>query len=203
MTAAGNPLWRWPPAAARGQETMMARFSLTRMPMPVRLALLLAAALVATACSSGGGGGSSSGNSSGTVITTRSGPLGTYLTSSSGRAVYVFMKDAMNKSACSGACAGIWPPVIAHGHLTGSGSAMSSDLGSITRSNGAKQVTYKGHPLYYFSGDSGAGMTKGQGISGFGAKWWLVKPSGQPLTAAAPGQTPSPPTSTGSGGGWA
>jgi predicted lipoprotein with Yx(FWY)xxD motif len=182
----------------------MVRYSLVRTPVLVRLALLLAAALGAAACSSGSsgaGGGSSGGNSSGSLITTRSGPLGTYLTNSSGRAVYLFMKDGMNKSACSGACLGLWPPVIMHGTLTASGAAVTSDLGSITRSNGAKQVTYKGHPLYYFAGDSGAGMTKGQGVNGFGAKWWLVKPSGTPLTGSA-APAPSPPTSTG-GGGWA
>ena len=55
---------------------------------------------------------------------------------------------------------------------------MASDLGTITRSDGTKQVTYDGHPLYYFAGDSGAGMASGQGSDGFGAKWWLVSPAG-------------------------
>ena len=163
------------------------RFRVART-VSVRLALTVAAVLAAAACGSSGGspsanGGSSTGAQAGqTMITTRSGPAGTYLANGSGRAVYLFLADSMNKSKCSGACTSIWPPVVATGTLSASGSAVSGDLGSITRSDGTKQVTYKGHPLYYFSGDSGPGMTKGQGISGFGAKWWLVAPSGKPLT---------------------
>lgn len=182
----------------------MGKTKLARTATPIRLTLLLAAALVATACGSSTSSGNSpgSGNAGGTVISTSSGPAGTYLTSSSGRAVYLFMADSMNKSACSGSCTGIWPPVIAHGKVSASGSAVSSDLGTITRSDGTKQVTYNGHPLYFFAGDSGPGMTKGQGVSGFGNKWWLVGPSGSAITKSSSGPAPSPPTSTG-GGGWA
>jgi predicted lipoprotein with Yx(FWY)xxD motif len=114
---------------------------------------------------------------SGTVMTTRSGPDGMYLATGTGRAVYLWMADTSGVSKCSGACASAWPPVVAKGHLTASGSAVAKELGTITRSDGTKQVTYGGHPLYYFAGDSGAGMTKGQGSDGFGAKWWLIRPS--------------------------
>ena len=68
--------------------------------------------------------------------------------------------------------------------MTASGSANASDLGTITRSDGTKQVTYDGHPLYYYAGDSGAGMASGQGSDSFGAKWWLVSPSGSDVTAS-------------------
>jgi predicted lipoprotein with Yx(FWY)xxD motif len=108
--------------------------------------------------------------------------MGTYLTDGSGRAVYLWVKDSTNKSNCSGACVGAWPPVTASGTVTAAGSAKASDLGSITRSDGSKQVTYDGHPLYYFVGDSSAGQTKGQGSDGFGAKWWLVAPNGAQIT---------------------
>jgi hypothetical protein len=64
------------------------------------------------------------------------------------------------------------------------GSASASDLGTITRSDGTKQVTYDGHPLYYYAGDSGSGMASGQGSDSFGAKWWLVSPSGSDVTAS-------------------
>ena len=87
-------------------------------------------------------------------------------------------------SACSGACAQAWPPVPAAGTLTASGGAQASDLGTLTRSDGTKQATYDGHPLYYFVGDSGPGQTAGQGSDNFGAKWWLVGPSGAKITAA-------------------
>jgi len=74
--------------------------------------------------------------------------------------------------------------VTATGSVTASGSAKASDLGTITRSDGTKQVTYDGHPLYFFVGDSGPGTAKGQGSDGFGAKWWLVSPAGSDVTAA-------------------
>jgi len=176
---------------------------LVRTPILVRLALLLAAALVAAGCgSSSSSNGNPTGNGAGTVITTRSGPAGTYLASSSGRAVYLFNGDSMNKSNCSGSCVSIWPPVAAKGTLSASGGASSSDLGTITRSDGTKQVTYNGHPLYYYAGDSGAGMTSGQGISGFGATWWLVGTSGSALTSSG-SKSPKPSSSGSSGGGWA
>ena len=179
-----------------------------------------AVAVLAAACASGGGSSSSSApassapasgaagasgsGSGGTVITTASTSAGTVLTDGSGRAVYLWSKDSGDTSACSGACAGAWPPVTTTGTVTAAGGASASDLGTITRSDGTKQVTYDGHPLYYFSGDSGAGMASGQGSDGFGAKWWLVSPSGSDVTAsvtsftAAAGAAPasSAPAST-------
>jgi hypothetical protein len=74
--------------------------------------------------------------------------------------------------------------VTTTGTATVTGSAKASDLGTITRSDGTKQVTYDGHPLYYFSGDSGPGTASGQGVNGFGAKWWLVAPTGSDVTAS-------------------
>ena len=113
-------------------------------------------------------------------------------------------------SDCSGACAAAWPPVPATGKLTASGGVKASDLGTITRSGGTKQATYDGHPLYYFVGDSGPDQTVGQGSDNFGAKWWLVAPSGARITAAHAASTAgapasSAPTTAGSsnaGGGW-
>jgi predicted lipoprotein with Yx(FWY)xxD motif len=155
------------------------------------LALPVAAVLAVAGCGSNGGGSSNSGASNPpagtagtgkTVISTRSGSAGTFLTDGKGRTVYLFVADSMNHSSCSGACAATWPPVIAHGAPSASGSAVAGDLGTITRSDGTKQVTYKGHPLYYFAGDSASGQTNGQGLSSFGAKWWLVSPSGSSIT---------------------
>ena len=66
---------------------------------------------------------------------------------------------------------------------TASGGAQASDLGTTTRSDGLKQVTYKGHPLYYFAGDTRSGQVTGQGSNNFGAKWWLVNDSGSAITS--------------------
>jgi predicted lipoprotein with Yx(FWY)xxD motif len=189
----------------------------------------LGAALLVAACSSAGSSsstgaagtpaaGASSPSSSasaagGTVIKTASSSAGTFLTDGSGRAVYLWAKDTSDVSNCTGACAGAWPPVTTTGSATASGGAKASDLGTITRSDGTKQVTYDGHPLYYFSGDSGPGTASGQGSDGFGAKWWLVAPTGSDVTAsvtsftpgaaaAAPAAPTSAPASSSAGGGW-
>ena len=142
-----------------------------------------------------GPGSSASASTTGTVITTHAGSAGAFLTNGSGRTVYLWAKDGMNMSACSGACAAAWPPVPATGKLTATGGAKASDLGTITRSDGTKQATYDGHPLYYFVGDSAAGQANGQGSDNFGAKWWLVAPSGAKITAsdtAAAANAPAP-----------
>ncbi|MGH3167919.1 MAG: COG4315 family predicted lipoprotein [Trebonia sp.] len=173
----------------------------------------LAAVLLAAACSSGGSTAASGTTAtaspatasagSKTVITVRSGSAGSHLTDGSGRAVYLWEKDPKDSSVCSGACAGVWPPVTAPGGVSASGGAAAADVGTITRSDGTKQVTYDGHPLYYFSGDTAPGQDNGQGINGFGAKWWLVAPSGTAITSAASvSPSPSASTSGGYGGGY-
>ena len=146
------------------------------------------------------------------MITTQAGSAGAFLTDGSGRTVYLWAKDTTNMSDCSGACLQAWPAVPATGTLTATGGAQASDLGTITRSDGTKQATYDGHPLYYFVGDSGPGQTAGQGSDNFGAKWWLVGPSGAKITTAdtasasaagAPAPAaPSTPASSNAGGGW-
>src|SRR5579875_1311211 len=202
---------------------------LARLPVPLKLGVPLASALLAAACGSAAGTSAASATArsapassapassapasapaAGTVITTRSGSAGAFLTDGSGRAVYLWARDGMNMSACSGACAGAWPPVPANGAVTASGGAKAGDLGTITRSDGTRQVTYAGHPLYYFAGDSGPGQTTGQGSDNFGARWWLVAPTGAEITGAetavAPSSpAPSAPASAGTsnaGGGW-
>ena len=191
----------------------MANFTWMRMSLAARLAAgaggVAAVAVVTVACSSGGGGSSSapaspaasgaSGSGSGpAVITTETTSAGSVLTDGSGRAVYLWVKDTGTSSTCSGACAGAWPPVTATGTVTASGSAVASDLGTTTRSDGTKQVTYDGHPLYYYAGDSAAGMANGQGSDSFGAKWWLVSPGGSDVTASVSSFTVS---ASGPGGG--
>ena len=179
--------------------------TINRMPKPTRLAagvggavsLAVLAACSSTAASapaspaSGAAAGSSASASGNTVIETASSSAGTVLTNGSGRAVYLWVKDTGDMSQCSGACAGAWPPVTTTGTVTAAGSAKPSDLGTITRSDGTKQVTYDGHPLYYFSGDSGAGTASGQGSDSFGAKWWLVAPGGGDVTASVSSFTAS------------
>lgn len=94
------------------------------------------------------------------------------LTDSTGKAVYLFTADTGTTSTCTGACASAWPPVTTTGtpSLTGG----TAKLGTTTRSDGTVQVTYNGHPLYYFAGDTKPGDTNGEGSKAFGAEWYLI-----------------------------
>ena len=126
------------------------------------------------------------------MVKTAHGKLGTYLVGPSGRTLYLWKADSMNKSVCSGACAKVWPPLTTTGKPGAGGGAMAADLGTITRSDGTKQVTYKGHPLYYYVTDTSAGQTTGQGSNNFGAKWWVVAPSGAAITGSGSTASASP-----------
>ena len=108
--------------------------------------------------------------------------LGTILVDSQGRTVYLFKKDTGTKSTCSGECANDWPPVRVTGKPTAGSGATASMLGTTKRSDGKPQVTYNGHPLYLFEGDSMTGDTNGQGITAFGAAWFAVSPTGNQVS---------------------
>jgi predicted lipoprotein with Yx(FWY)xxD motif len=128
------------------------------------------------------------------TITTATGRDGTYLVDGSGRALYMWLGDTPGKSDCTGDCALSWPPLTTGARPKVSGGAASADVGTLARADGTRQVTYKGHPLYRFVVDSGPGTTKGQGSSSFGARWWLVAPTGSAITVNG-GSSVSPPIS--------
>jgi predicted lipoprotein with Yx(FWY)xxD motif len=127
----------------------------------------------------------SSANSSaaaGTAVTTVHTSLGTVLAAGPKRlTVYLFAADTGAASTCSGACAQAWPPVTTSGAPKAEGGAVAGDLGTTTRSDGTKQLTYKGHPLYYYVSDSQSGETTGQGVNSFGAPWYVLSPSGSEI----------------------
>jgi predicted lipoprotein with Yx(FWY)xxD motif len=115
------------------------------------------------------------------VSTKHSAKLGTVLAvGGKHMTVYMFEGDKGSaSSACTGACTRVWPPVTTSAAVSASGAAVASDLGTITRPDGTMQVTYKGHPLYYFAKDGDAGDAYGQGVVGFGASWYVLSPSGK------------------------
>jgi predicted lipoprotein with Yx(FWY)xxD motif len=137
----------------------------------------------------------------GASIGTAKGPDGTYLTADDGRALYLWVADAGGRSNCAGACATAWPPLITKGKPVAGSGVTAADLGTTMRSDGTEQVTYNRHPLYFFIADKAAGQTTGQGSNGFGAKWWLVAPSGVAITAADPSGGSSSGPSGGSSNG--
>ena len=115
------------------------------------------------------------------TVKTRHGKLGTFLVGGNGKTLYLFEKDKTSKSTCSGQCAQFWPPLLTSGKAKASGQARGSKLGTTRRSDGKLQVTYNGHPVYYFSQDGKPGDAKGQDFSAFGAKWYVLSPAGKKI----------------------
>ena len=125
--------------------------------------------------------GSAGGSGAASVVGTKTGSLGTFLVDGKGRALYLWEADHGSTSTCTGACAQAWPPLTITGPPKASGAVRGSLLGTTKRADGSREVTYAGHPLYLFAGDSRAGQTTGQGSTGFGAPWWVVTPAGKAL----------------------
>jgi predicted lipoprotein with Yx(FWY)xxD motif len=113
------------------------------------------------------------------TLAVRSSRLGKILVDSRGRTVYLFKKDSGTKSACFGACAAAWPPLRTSRKPTVGGGVKASKVGTTRRSDGKRQVTYNGHPLYRFVGDTKAGDTNGEGLTAFGARWFALSPAGR------------------------
>jgi predicted lipoprotein with Yx(FWY)xxD motif len=107
-----------------------------------------------------------------------SGIPGKALVDGQGRTLYLWQADMHDMSTCTGACAAAWPPVTASGTPHAGSGVNQTLLGSFKRADGTEQVTYNGHPLYYFAGDASAGVAKGQGSKAFGADWYVVSASG-------------------------
>jgi predicted lipoprotein with Yx(FWY)xxD motif len=113
-----------------------------------------------------------------TVKVTKNAKLGRLLVTSNGRTLYLFLKDRGGKSACYGACATFWPPLLTSAKAAAGAGAKASLLGTTRRKDGRLQVTYDHHPLYLFELDSKPGMAQGEGLTEFGAKWYAVGPGG-------------------------
>jgi predicted lipoprotein with Yx(FWY)xxD motif len=93
--------------------------------------------------------------------------------------LYLFEKDTGMKSTCNGACATFWPPVTTEGAAKVGSGLDAGKLGTTARTDGETEVTYNGHPLYYYAGDKQPGDTTGQGLNAFGALWYVVSPAGR------------------------
>lgn len=165
--------------------------------LPTLAVLALGAALAVAGCGGGdssssggaygGSGGSTeqtssnpSGEGGASVVSVASVPkLGKVIVDSKGFTLYDFHKDKGTKSACYGACAGVWPPLTTSGAPKAGEGAQASQLGTTKRSDGTVQVTYAGHPLYTYTADTKPGEVNGNDFSSYGAQWYALKPSGE------------------------
>jgi predicted lipoprotein with Yx(FWY)xxD motif len=153
-----------------------------------RPAVLAASALVAaTSLLFGGAAVSSASTTAGApaapvVKEMKVAKVGTVLVDGHGLTLYRFTPDTTTKVACTGTCASLWPPLVVPGQARVlAGAAGIVGLGTVKDPDGALQVTYRGHPLYTYIGDSRPGSAAGQGIKD---KWFAVTPSVAPLGGA-------------------
>ena len=110
------------------------------------------------------------------------GNLGQILVGPDGKTLYIFLADTKTTSTCNGVYAQNWPPMITTGTPRAIAGVMQSLLGTSKRASGAVQVTYHGHPLYYFVGDTALGTANGEGIDAFGAEWDVINAAGMAIT---------------------
>lgn len=149
-----------------------------------RLTLVLVLAFLVTAAAAV----SAQGSSTPTVQTRHDPKLGTILTDGRGMTLYLYTKDtAPGQSACYDKCADAWPPLVASS-TPALADGVPGELGTITRTDGTKQVTYNGAPLYYWFKDKQPGDTTGQGIGG---AWYVVQPLAVGTPAASPVASPA------------
>jgi predicted lipoprotein with Yx(FWY)xxD motif len=156
-----------------------------RISFAVVATALVALAVVVAGC--GGGSGSSYGRSastaapasgSGASVKLASTKLGKVLADAQGRTLYLFEADKGPTSNCDGACASVWPPLQAADKPTAGAGVDAAKLGTTKRADGTREITYNGHPLYTFEGDTAPGQTSGQALDDFGAEWYALSAAG-------------------------
>jgi predicted lipoprotein with Yx(FWY)xxD motif len=160
------------------------------------LCLIGAIATVIAGCGGGGGGGDSTNANGGTqvssqedipstvVSTEKIGDLGKVLADSEGRTLYDFHKDKRSlysafSSACYGACAEEWPPLLTESEPGAENGAIGTKMSTLQRKDGTLQVTYFGHPLYTYAGDKKPGEANGNDVKAFGGQWYALGPEGE------------------------
>jgi predicted lipoprotein with Yx(FWY)xxD motif len=114
--------------------------------------------------------------------------FGKVVVDGNGRTLYVFDSDTASpsKSNCDGECAALWPPAKAGTAAPQLDGVDASLVGTVTRTDGSKQLTLAGSPLYQYAPDTKPGDGKGQGVLG---TWWVVGADGKKITTAAGGDS--------------
>jgi predicted lipoprotein with Yx(FWY)xxD motif len=122
-----------------------------------------------------------SGPAAGVTVAVRDSKLGKILVDGQGRTLYLFEADKGTNSTCYRACASAWPPLTTTGKPQAGSGTSPALLGTTARTDHTTEVTYNGHPLYYFISDTKPGDTTGQGLNSFGAKWYVLNPKGNKI----------------------
>jgi predicted lipoprotein with Yx(FWY)xxD motif len=171
--------------------------SRTRFPLVAAVAVIVAAAVAVIVATSGASTTKRQPSvTAGSAISVKQTALGPTLVDANGRTLYLFEGDRPNVSTLSAAGQAIWPPFTATTTPRALSGALAVRIGTVTQPSGGAQVTYNGHPLYYYVGDHSPGQTSGQGLNQFGALWYVLGPRGKAVTSSA---SSSPASASGAG----
>ena len=171
--------------------------SRTRFPLVAAVAVVVAAAIAVLVATSGASTTKSQQTvAASSAISVKQTSLGPTLVDANGRTLYLFEGDKPNVSTLSAAGQAIWPPLTATTKPRALSGAVAGRIGTVTQPGGGTQVTYNGHPLYYYVGDHRPGQTTGQALNQFGALWYVVGPRGNAVTSRP--TTPAPASASGS-----
>jgi predicted lipoprotein with Yx(FWY)xxD motif len=165
-----------------------------RLALPVLIVTILA--IVAVIAATSGGSKKAPQQTGGSAISIRQTSVGKALVDANGRTLYLFAGDKPNLSRLSTAGRAVWPAYTSAAGPTATGGASAAQIGTVAAT---KQITYNGHPLYYYVGDRKAGQASGQALNEFGARWYVLSAAGAPITtvpstgsASPSGTSPSP-----------
>jgi predicted lipoprotein with Yx(FWY)xxD motif len=170
--------------------------SRTRFPL-VAVAVIVAAVIAVVVTTSGASTKKTSpAVAADAAISLKQTPLGGTLVDGAGRTLYLFAGDKPNVSTLSAAGQAVWPPFTANAKPQALNGAIAARIGAVAHTTGAAQITYNGHPLYYYVADTSPGQTRGQGLNQFGALWYVLGANGNAVTTAP---SSMPPASTSGG----
>ena len=166
--------------------------SRTRLPI-LAIAIVVAAVVAVVVATSGATTKTNSpGVAAGSAISLKQTSLGRTLVDANGRTLYLFQGDRRNVSTLSAAGQAVWPPFTATSKPKALNGAVGARIGIVAHAGGNAQITYAGHPLYYYVGDRSSGQTRGQGLNQFGAVWYVVAAGGSAITSAPSSSAPAP-----------
>jgi predicted lipoprotein with Yx(FWY)xxD motif len=165
----------------------------------ISISTVLVAGVVALTIAVSGGSASQLKTKSATALSglgVKHTSLGNTLVDAHGRALYLFRADTPNHSNLSREGFAVWPALTSVGKPQAERGASAAHIGTI-QTDGRRQVTYYGHPLYYYVGDKSSGDTNGQALKEFGALWYVLSPKGTAVTSMASAPAPAPTESSG------
>ena len=166
----------------------------------ITLAVLVAGVVALTIAVSGGSASKPKPTplNAGSAVGVKHTSLGSTLVDANGRALYLFRADKPNRSTLSRAGFAVWPTFGSSATPRATAGVSAAHIATI-RSDGRRQVTYYGHPLYYYVGDKSSGETNGQGLKEFGALWYVLSPKGTAVTSMPSAPAPAATESSGYG----